>query len=73
MSPYHSDQMSQMSHVSWIFSVVLIVSDARRPSQGQGHLLSCSGQLEILVETLLEILVETLLQTNLSQVAMLFI
>ena len=42
MSLHHSDQISQRSKVS---RVTLIVS-GNRASKGQGHLLSCSGQLK---------------------------
>ena len=47
MSPHHSDQMSQRSLCSVVKT--LIVSGNRpnkQPTKGQGHLLSCCGQLK---------------------------
>ena len=57
MSPHHSDQMSQRSHVSRVALCkskvkVLWVSESvsQWVSEWQGHLLSCSGQLKMEVK-----------------------
>ena len=51
MSSHHSDQMSQRSQVSGValcISKVKVPSVSQSVSEWQGHLLSCSGQLNSL-------------------------
>ena len=48
MTPHHSDQMSLGSLCSVVKTLIVSLVG---PTKGQGHLLSCSGQLKTITKT----------------------